>query len=143
VERPAVKGTGHARSTTGTGGLAHLQRCSRFSLSTVGGGASKGQRHLAIAGRPIYVGERKPGIATCRDDVVAALETLVAGGGGAGVHREGGPWGDGLVRTPLVPGDGRPHDLTRPARRPPYFELERVGSNLYRVVPSREGLGSS
>ena len=33
--------------------------------------------------------------------------------------------------------------MTRPARRPPYLELERAEPDLYRVVPSREGLGRS
>jgi hypothetical protein len=31
--------------------------------------------------------------------------------------------------------------MTRPARRPPYLQLERAGPDLYRVVPAREGLG--
>ena len=33
--------------------------------------------------------------------------------------------------------------MTRPARRRPYVELERAEPDLYRVVPSREGLGRS
>jgi hypothetical protein len=32
-----------------------------------GGGASKSQPRATVAGRPIYLGERKPAIPTCRD----------------------------------------------------------------------------
>ena len=44
-------------------------------------GASKSQPRPTIAGRPICLGERKPASPTCRDEVVAAIEALVAGGG--------------------------------------------------------------
>ena len=65
--------------------------------------------------------------------------------GSAGLHRGERACSDGLLRIRLVSGDGGQTMLrmTRPARRPPYLELERAEPDLYRVVPSREGLGRS
>ena len=45
-----------------------------------GGGASKSQP-LPLAAQPIYLGERKLAVPTCRYEVVAAIEALVVGGG--------------------------------------------------------------
>ena len=110
-----------------------------------GGGASKSQPRPTIAGQPIYLGERKPAIPTCRDEVVAAIEALVAGGGAPvftveNVHGAtvscGSAWSRETVAKTML-------RMTRPARRPPYLELERAESDLYRVVPFREGLGRS
>lgn len=101
-----------------------------------GGGASNGQHRLTIAGQPIYLGERKPGRATCRDDVAAAVEVLVAGGGGpvltvkavhAAMASSGSRWSRATVAHTMS-------RMTRPARRPPYLQLERVAVNRYRVV---------
>jgi hypothetical protein len=110
-----------------------------------GGGASKSQPRPTIAGRPIYLGGRKPAVFTCRDEVVAAVEALVAGGEEHGftvevVHAAmdscGSRWPRQTVAKTML-------RMTRPARRPPYLELERAEPDLYRVVPSREGLGRS
>ena len=114
-------------------------------MANRGGGASKSQPRPTIAGQPIYLGERKPAIPTCRDEVVAAIEALVAGGGAPvftveNVHAAmvscGSAWSRETVAKTML-------RITRPARRPPYLELERAEPDLYRVVPSREGLGRS
>ncbi len=104
---------------------------------------SKSQPRATFAGRPIYLRERKPAIPTCRDEVVAAVEALVAGGGAPALTMEdvhaamvscGSAWSrETMAKTMLR--------MTRPARRPSYLELERAEPDLYRVVPSREGLG--
>lgn len=142
-ERRHRMGARHLRTLRG--GRAHLQRCSRFRLSIRGGGASKSQPRATVAGRPIYLGERKPAVPTCRDEVVAAVEALVAGGGAPvftveNVHAAmvscGSAWSRETVAKTML-------RMTRPARRPPYLELERAEPDLYRVVPAREGLGCS
>jgi hypothetical protein len=110
-----------------------------------GGGASKSQPRPTIAGRPIYLGERKPAIPTCRDEVVAVVEALVAGGGApvftvvnvyAATVSCGSRWPRETVAKTML-------RMTSPARRPPYLELERAEPDLYRVVPAREELGRS
>ena len=77
--------------------------------------------------------------------MVAAVEALVAGGEEHGftvevVHAAmdscGSRWPRQTVAKTML-------RMTRPARRPPYLELERAEPDLYRVVPSREGLGRS
>jgi hypothetical protein len=114
---------------------AHLQRCSRSPLSTLGGGASKSKPRLTIAGRSIYLGERKLAVPTCRDEVAGAVEALVAGGGEQGFTVEGvyaamvscgSRWSRGTVAKTML-------RMTHPARRPPFLRLARVGINRYRV----------
>ena len=105
----------------------------------------KSQPRATVAGRPIYLGERKPATPTCRDEVVAAVEALVAGGGApvftvenvnAAMVSCGSAWSrETVAKTTLR--------MTRPARRPPYLELEQAEPDVHRVVPSREGLGRS
>jgi hypothetical protein len=105
-----------------------------FRVATSGGGASKSQP-LAIPGQPFYLGERKLAIPTCRDEVAAAVEGLVVGGGepmftvervhGAMVSC-GSPWSRETVAKTML-------RMTRPAPRPPYLQLERAGINRYRV----------
>jgi hypothetical protein len=104
-------------------------------MANRGGGASKSQPRPTIAGRPIHLGERKPTVPTCRDEVVAAVEALVAGGGEQGftvenVHAAmvscGCSWSRETVAKTML-------RMTRPARRFPYLELARVGINRYRV----------
>jgi hypothetical protein len=116
-----------------------------LSLTHRGAGASKSQPRPTIAGRPIHLGERKPAVLTCRDEVVAAVEALAVGGGEpvftvervyAAMVRCGSSWSRETVAKTML-------RMTRPARRPPYLQLERAGPDLYRVVPAREGLGRS
>lgn len=137
--------SGRTPSTTDTWAPVHLQRCSRFRLTILGGGASKSQPRPTIAGWPIYLGERKPRVPTCRDEVVPAVEALVAGGKESTFSVE-------MVHAAMVSCGSRwPREtvaktmlrMTRQARRPPYLQLERAGCGLYRVVPSRGGLGRS
>jgi len=109
------------------------------------GGASKSQPRPTIAGRPVYLGGRKPAVPTCRDEVVAAVEARFAGGGApvftvenahAAMVSCGSAWPRQTVAKTLL-------QMTRPARRAPYLQLERAGPDLYRVVLSREELGHS
>jgi hypothetical protein len=111
-----------------------------FRVITSGGGASKSQP-LPIPGQGVYLGERKLSAPTCRDDVVAAVEALTAGGGESAftvetVHAAmvlcGSPWSRETVAKTML-------RMTRPARRPPYLQLDRAGRGWYRVggcVPS-------
>lgn len=101
---------------------------------TSGGGASKSQPRPTIAGQPIYLGERKPAALTCRDEVAAAVEALVAGGGEAvftvanvyaAMAACGSVWSRATVGKTML-------RMTRPARRPPYLQLDRVGTDRYR-----------
>jgi len=119
--------------------------CGKTGQAVRGGGASKSQPRPTIAGRPIYLGGRKPAIPTCRDEVVAAVEALVAGGGApvftvevvhAAMDSCGSAWSRETVAKTML-------RMTRPARRPPYLQLERAEPDLYRVVPAREELGRS
>ena len=102
-----------------------------------GGGASKSQP-LPLAAQPIYLGERKFAVPGCRDDVVAAVEVLAVGGGEPvftveRVHTAivlcGSPWSRETVAKTML-------RMTRPARRPPYLQLERIAINRYRVAGS-------
>ena len=77
--------------------------------------------------------------------MVAAVEALDGGGEEQGftvevVHAAmdscGSRWPRETVAKTML-------RMTRPARRPPYLELERAEPDLYRVVPAREGLGCS
>ena len=119
--------------------------CPRVRTRPSGGGASKSQPRRTVAGRPIYLGGRKPAVLTCRDEVVADVEALVADGEEQGftvevVHAAmdscGSRWPRETVAKTML-------RMTRPARRPPYVQLERAEPDLYRVVPSREELGRS
>ena len=101
-------------------------------LTEPGGGASKSQPRPTIAGRPIYMGGRKPAVLTCRDEVVAAVEALAAGGQEQGFNVEvvhaamdscGSRWPRQTVAKAML-------GMTRPARRPPYLQLERAGPDL-------------
>ncbi len=105
-------------------------------MSILGGGASKSQPRPTSAGRPIYLGERKLVVATCRDEVVAAVEALAVGGGApvftvGTVHAAmiscGSAWSRATVAKTIL-------RMTRPPRRPPYLRLERAGVNQYRYV---------
>lgn len=109
---------------------------------TSGGGASKSQPRPTVAGQPIYLGERKPAVPACRDEVVAAVEALVAGGveatfGVAMVHAAmvscGSAWSRETVAKTML-------RMTRRTRRPPYLLLGRTGPDMYRVLPAGEGL---
>ena len=102
-----------------------------FRVTTSGGGASKSQP-LPIPGQPFYLGERQLAVPTCRDEVV---EVLAVGGGErvltvrevyAAMVAAGTRWSRETVAKTML-------RMTRPARRPPYLQLERVGTNLYRV----------
>ena len=113
--------------TTSSGWLA-------FRVITSGGGASKSQP-LPIPGQPFHLGERRLAIPTCRDGVVAAVETWVVGGGlGFTVERVhgamascGSPWSRETVAKTML-------RMTRPpVLRPHYLQLERTGINRYRV----------
>jgi hypothetical protein len=105
-----------------------------FRVITSGGGASKSQP-LPIPGQPLHLGERKLADPTCRDEVVAAVEALAAGGGDpvftvARVHAAmvscESTWSrDTVAKTMLR--------MTRPARRPPYLQLNRLGTDRYQV----------
>jgi hypothetical protein len=106
-----------------------------FRVITSGGGASKSQLRWTVAGRPIYLGERKPAIPTCRDEVTYALQVVAAGGGGrsftvdevcALMAATGRSWPRATVAKTML-------RMTRPARRPPYLQLDRVGTGQYRV----------
>jgi len=112
-----------------------------FRVITSGGGASKSQRP-SIPGQPIYLGERKLTVPTCRDEVVGVVEELAAAGGAPVftvevVHAKmvscfGSGWSRATVAKTML-------RMTRPARRPPYLQLNRVGRGWYRVgggVPS-------
>jgi hypothetical protein len=100
-----------------------------------GSGASKRQP-LPIPGQPFYLGERKLAVATCRDEVVAAVEALAVGGGApvftvGTVHAAmvscGSAWSRATVAKTML-------RMTRPPRRPLYLRLERAGVNQYRYV---------
>ncbi|MGH9110303.1 MAG: hypothetical protein ACRDY3_12730 [Acidimicrobiales bacterium] len=76
---------------------------------------------------------------------MAAVEALVARGEEsifsvevvhAGMVSCGSHWSRETVAKTML-------RMTRPARRPPYLQLERAEPGLYRVVPPREGLGRS
>jgi len=106
-----------------------------FRVITSGGGASKSQLRWTVAGRPIYLGERKPAIPTCRDEVTYALQVVAAGRGGrsftvdevcALMAATGRFWPRATVAKTML-------RMTRPARRPPYLQLDRVGTGQYRV----------
>jgi len=106
-----------------------------FRVITSGGGASKSQLRWTVAGRPIYLGERKPAIPTCRDEVTYALQVVAAGGGGrsftvdevcASMAATGRSWPRATVAKTML-------RMTRPARRPPYLQLDRVDTGQYRV----------
>ena len=107
-----------------------------FRVITSGGAASKSQSRPTIAGRPIYVGERKLALSTCRDEVVEAVGTLAVGGGErsfsveevyAAMVASGTTWPRSTVAKTML-------RMTRPARRPPYVRLERSAVNRYRVA---------
>lgn len=77
--------------------------------------------------------------------MVAAVEALGAGGGApvftvAMVHAKmvscGSAWSRETVAKTML-------RMTPRARRPPYLLLGRTAPDVYRVVPSREGLGRS
>ena len=77
--------------------------------------------------------------------MVAAVEALVAGAEEQGftvevVHAAMDSCGSRWPRQTAAKTMLR---MTRPARRPPYVQLERAEPDLYRVVPSREELGRS
>ena len=108
-----------------------------FRVVTSGGGASKSQP-LPIPGQPFYLGERKLAVLTCRDEVVAAVEAVVAGGGEpvfsvergyAAMVSCGSLWSRETVAKTML-------RMTRPARRPPYLQLQRDGVDRYRVCPA-------
>ena len=109
-----------------------------FRFITSGGGASKSQP-LRIPGQPIYLGERKLALPTCRDEVVEAVEALVVDGGER-------VFTVGEVYAAMVSSGSRRSRatvaktvlrMTRSARRPPYLRLVRVGTDRYRVCPAR------
>ena len=122
----------------------HQEDTGWLFVTSRGGGASKSQP-LRIPGEPFYLGERKPAVLTCRDEVAAAVEALAASGGEPGFSVEmvhaamvscGSRWSRGTVAKTML-------RMRRPARRPPYLQLERAVPNSYRVVPSRQRLGCS
>ncbi len=93
----------------------------------------------------MYLGERRLAVSSCRNEVVEAVEALAAGGGESTFSVEmvhaamvscGSRWFRETVAKTML-------RMTRPARRPPYLQLERAEPDSYRVVPSREGLGRS
>ena len=99
-----------------------------------GGGASKSQP-LPIRGQPIHLGERKLALPTCRDEVAEAVEALAAGGGErvltvgkvyAAIPACGSLWSRATVAKTML-------RMTRPARRPPYLRLDRIGPDQYRL----------
>ena len=105
-----------------------------FRFTTSGGGASKSQP-LTIPGQPIYLGERKLAVLTCRDEVVEAVEALGVGGEPvftvnmvyAAMLSCGSRWSRATVAKTML-------RMTRPARRPPYVQLECAGVNQYRYA---------
>jgi len=126
------------------GGLVGQLGPQKISLTAVralnSAAASNSESRPTIAGRPIYLGGRKPAVLACRDEVVAAVEALIAGGGAPiftveNVHAAmvscGSAWSRETVAKTML-------RMTRPARRPPYLQLEQAGPDLYRVVPSRD-----
>ena len=99
-----------------------------------GGGASKSQPRATVAGRPIYLGERKPAIPTCRDEVTDALQVVAAGGRGrsftveevcATMAATGTCWPRATVAKTML-------RMTHPARRS--LRLERVSAGHYRLA---------
>jgi hypothetical protein len=105
-----------------------------FHVITSGGGAPKSQP-LPIPGQPFSLGERKLALPTCRDEVVAVVEVLAASGGErvltvgdvyAAMMAADSRWSRATVAKTML-------RMTRPARRPPYLQLLRVGINRYRV----------
>ena len=105
-----------------------------FRVTTSGGGASKSQP-LPIPGQPFYVGERQLAVPTCRDEVVAAVEKMADGGGEpvfsvemvhAAMVSCGSRWSRATVAKTML-------RMTRPARRPPYLQLNRVGTDQYQA----------
>jgi hypothetical protein len=99
-----------------------------------GGGASKSQP-LLIPGQPFYVGERQLAVPTCRDEVVAAVEKPADGGGErdfsvemvhAAMVSSGSRWSRATVAKTML-------GMTRPVRRPPFLQLDRVGPDRYQV----------
>jgi hypothetical protein len=115
-----------------------------FRVITSGGGASKSQP-LPIPGQPLYLGERQLALPTCRDEVVAAIEALAVGGGelvftvemvfGAMVSC-GSLWSRATVAKTML-------RMTRPARRPPYLRLDRLGLDRYQVYGWVPGVPAS
>jgi len=80
---------------------------------------------------------------SCVSEGLAAVEALVAGREEQGfavkvlraaMDSSGSRWPRETVAKTML-------EMTHPTRRPPYLQLERAGPNVYRVVPSREGLG--
>jgi hypothetical protein len=111
-----------------------------FRIITSGGGASKSQP-LPIPGQGFYLGERKLAVPSCRDEVVAAVEALGVGGGMpvftvGGVHAAmvscGSAWSRETIAKTML-------RMTRPARRPPFLRLARVGINRYSVCSAAYG----
>jgi hypothetical protein len=107
-----------------------------FRVVTSGGGASKSQPRPRIAGQPIYLGERRPAAATCRDEVVEAVGWLLAHRGGrpftvaevyAAMVGAGTSWRRATVGKTML-------RMTRPARRPPYLLLDRAGPDRYQIL---------
>ena len=106
-----------------------------FRVITSGGGASKSQPRPRIAGRPIYLGERKFAHSTCRDEVVRAFGVLDAAGGERAftvgevyeaMVANGTSWSRATVAKTML-------RMTRPARRPPYVLLDRAGPDQYQM----------
>jgi hypothetical protein len=84
----------------------------------------------------VSLGERKPALSTCRDELVEALRVLAVGGGNRtftvdevyGAMVAGGTsWPRATVAKTML-------RMTRPARRPPYLRLERTAVNQYCVA---------
>lgn len=110
-----------------------------FRVITSGGGASKSQPRPTIAGPPIYLGERKPTVPTCRDEIVAALHALSANGASdetetisvadvhGQMHNSGTAYPERTVRRAMS-------RMTSESIRPPHLRLESVGRGIYRVV---------
>ena len=114
---------------------AHSGDTGWLFVTSSGGGASKSQPRWTVAGRPIYLGERKLALPTCRDEVAEAVEALAAGGGErvltvgkvyAAMAACGSLWSRATDAKTML-------RMTRPARRPPYLRLDRIGPDQCRL----------
>lgn len=101
-------------------------------------GSSPSERWWCLQ-KPTVAEDRRaadlPGLSTCRDKVVGELEALSAGGGEQsftvaevyGVMVTGGTsWPRATVAKTML-------RMTRPAHRPPYLRLVRIGTGWYYV----------